>query len=78
MTSSASVLYEGVDLSDATEDMPYAARPLDYYTETKALQEKVELRVQISEIGVVVVAASNNRIFCPKSDYIPIMELDDY
>lgn len=35
------MLYEGVDLCDATEDLPYATRPLDYYTETKALQEKV-------------------------------------
>ena len=41
LTSSASVLYEGVDLSDAKEETPYAARPLDYYTETKILQEKV-------------------------------------
>lgn len=41
LTSSASVLYEGVDLYDATEDVPYATNPLDYYTETKVLQERV-------------------------------------
>ena len=40
LTSSASVVYEGRDILNGTEDLPYAARPMDYYTETKILQEK--------------------------------------
>ena len=41
LTSSASVVYEGRDIQNGTEDLPYAAHPMDYYTETKILQEKV-------------------------------------
>ena len=41
LTSSASVVYEGADIKNATEDIPYAAKPMDYYTETKIQQEKV-------------------------------------
>ena len=41
LTSSASVVYEGKDIENGTEDLPYASRPMDYYTETKILQEKV-------------------------------------
>ena len=40
LTSSASVVYEGRDIQNGTEELPYAARPIDYYTETKILQEK--------------------------------------
>jgi len=42
LTSSASVVYEGKDIENGTEDLPFASRPMDYYTETKILQEKVE------------------------------------
>ena len=35
-TSSASVVFDGRDLVNVNEDAPYAARPIDYYTETKA------------------------------------------
>ena len=41
LTSSASVIYEGKDIKNGTEDLPYAVNPIDYYTETKALQETV-------------------------------------
>ena len=41
LTSSASVVYEGADIHNGTEELPYAASPMDYYTETKILQEKV-------------------------------------
>ena len=41
LTSSASVVYEGRDIQNGTEDLPYAANPMDYYTETKIAQEKV-------------------------------------
>lgn len=41
LTSSASVVYEGNDIKNGKEDLPYATKPMDYYTETKILQEKV-------------------------------------
>ena len=34
-TSSASVVFDGRDLINVNEDAPYAAKPIDYYTETK-------------------------------------------
>eukprot|EP01135_Chromosphaera_perkinsii_P002719 Nk52_evm87s226 gene=Nk52_evmTU87s226 len=43
LTSSASVSFEGIDLKNADENVPYAAKPIDYYTETKILQEKIVL-----------------------------------
>ena len=41
LTSSASVVFEGTDIKDGKEDLPYASKPLDYYTQTKIQQEKV-------------------------------------
>lgn len=41
LTSSASVVFEGTDIKNGSEDLPYAKNPIDYYTETKILQEKV-------------------------------------
>lgn len=35
-TSSASVVFEGKDLVGVDETIPYAAKPMDYYTGTKA------------------------------------------
>lgn len=35
-TSSASVVFEGKDLVNVDERTPYAAKPMDYYTGTKA------------------------------------------
>lgn len=43
LTSSASVVFEGTDIKNAKEDLPYAKRPIDYYTETKIQQEKVRM-----------------------------------
>ncbi|GFS08160.1 sterol-4-alpha-carboxylate 3-dehydrogenase, decarboxylating [Elysia marginata] len=41
LTSSASVVYEGQDIKNGREEeLPYAEKPLDYYTPTKILQEK--------------------------------------
>ncbi len=34
-TSSASVVFDGKPLHTVTEDQPYAAKPMDYYTQTK-------------------------------------------
>ena len=44
LTSTASCVYEGKDIVNGTESLPYSPKPLDYYTETKILQEKVSLR----------------------------------
>ena len=41
LTSSASVVFEGTDIKDGKEELPYAKKPIDYYTETKIQQEKV-------------------------------------
>lgn len=41
LTSSASVVFEGKDIKNGKEDLPYAKKPIDYYTETKIEQEKV-------------------------------------
>ena len=41
LTSSASVVYEGKNIKNGSESLPYAVKPMDYYTETKILQEKV-------------------------------------
>lgn len=37
------MVYSGSDIENGTEDLPYAHRPMDYYTETKILQEKASL-----------------------------------
>ncbi len=52
LTSSASVVFEGTDIKNGTEDLPYAKKPIDYYTETKIQQEKVGMN-HISSIGPV-------------------------
>lgn len=46
LTSSASVVFEGTDIKNGSEDLPYAKKPIDYYTETKILQEKVFVIIQ--------------------------------
>lgn len=43
LTSSASVVYNGSDIKNGTEDLPYADPPMDYYTQTKIIQEKLVL-----------------------------------
>ncbi len=52
LTSSASVVFEGTDIKNGTEDLPYAKKPIDYYTETKIQQEKVGMN-HISSIAPV-------------------------
>ena len=41
LTSSCSVIYNGADLHNATEDTPYPAHYIDDYTRTKMLQEQL-------------------------------------
>jgi len=42
-TSSASVVFEGKDLYLVDESTPYAAKPMDFYTETKILGERIAI-----------------------------------
>lgn len=42
-TSSSSVVFEGRDLINVDEQAPYATRPMDYYSETKAEAERLVL-----------------------------------
>jgi nucleoside-diphosphate-sugar epimerase len=50
LTSSASVVYEGKDIENGTETLPYAGKPIDYYTKTKILQEKVCLLICLCNV----------------------------
>ena len=43
-TSSASVVFEGRNLFGADERLPYASRPMDFYTGTKVLIASLWLR----------------------------------
>ncbi len=42
-TSSASVVFEGKDLFLVDESTPYAAKPMDFYSETKIMGEKIAI-----------------------------------
>ncbi|XP_046332643.2 sterol-4-alpha-carboxylate 3-dehydrogenase, decarboxylating-like [Haliotis rufescens] len=64
LTSSASVVYEGKDIKNGREDLPYAAKPIDYYTETKILQEKEVL--QANGADLYTVAIRPHGIFGPR------------
>lgn len=35
------MVFEGKDIKNGKEELPYAKKPIDYYTETKIEQEKV-------------------------------------
>lgn len=68
LTSSASVVYEGRDIKAGTESLPYARKPMDYYTETKILQEKAVLGSN-SE-GFFTVALRPHGIFGPHDPHM--------
>ncbi|XP_022098941.1 sterol-4-alpha-carboxylate 3-dehydrogenase, decarboxylating-like isoform X2 [Acanthaster planci] len=55
LTSSASVIYEGKDIENGNEDLPYASQPINYYTETKILQEKVVLEANSPDFYTVAI-----------------------
>ena len=50
LTSSASVVYNGVDLKAGNEELPYTTSPIDYYTQTKALQEQIVLKANSPDL----------------------------
>ncbi|XP_077983630.1 sterol-4-alpha-carboxylate 3-dehydrogenase, decarboxylating-like [Glandiceps talaboti] len=66
LTSSASVVYEGQDIENGSEDLPYAATPMDYYTETKILQEKVMLAANSPDEDFFTIAIRPHGIFGPR------------
>ncbi|KAH0630975.1 hypothetical protein JD844_004413, partial [Phrynosoma platyrhinos] len=74
LTSSASVVFEGTDIKDGTEDLPYAKKPIDYYTETKILQEKEVLSANDPERNFFTVAIRPHGIFGPRDpQMVPIL-----
>ncbi|MBN3273167.1 NSDHL protein, partial [Polyodon spathula] len=74
LTSSASVVFEGTDVKDGTEDLPYAKKPIDYYTETKILQEKEVLSANNPDENFLTVAIRPHGIFGPRDpQLVPIL-----
>ncbi|KAK2168786.1 hypothetical protein LSH36_14g06003 [Paralvinella palmiformis] len=68
LTSSASVVYEGKDVENGTEDLPYACKPMDYYTETKILQEKIVLEANSDDFFTVAIRPHG--IFGPRDPHM--------
>ncbi|XP_003461426.2 sterol-4-alpha-carboxylate 3-dehydrogenase, decarboxylating [Cavia porcellus] len=74
LTSSASVVFEGVDIKNGTEDLPYAVKPIDYYTETKILQEKTVLDANDPERNFFTTAIRPHGIFGPGDpNLVPVL-----
>nr|XP_061783643.1 sterol-4-alpha-carboxylate 3-dehydrogenase, decarboxylating-like [Nerophis lumbriciformis] len=74
LTSSASVVFEGVHIKNGREDLPYAKKPIDYYTQTKIEQEKLVLRACDKQTGFLTVAIRPHGIFGPRDpQLVPIL-----
>ncbi|XP_047391935.1 sterol-4-alpha-carboxylate 3-dehydrogenase, decarboxylating isoform X2 [Sciurus carolinensis] len=74
LTSSASVIFEGSDIKNGTEDLPYAMKPIDYYTETKILQERAVLDANDPERNFLTTAIRPHGIFGPRDpQLVPIL-----
>lgn len=74
LTSSASVVFEGTDIKNGKEDLPYAKKPIDYYTETKIQQEKLVLEACNKEKGFLTVGIRPHGIFGPRDpQLVPIL-----
>lgn len=74
LTSSASVVFEGKDIKNGSETLPYAMKPIDYYTETKIQQEKLVLKACDKEKGFLTVAIRPHGIFGPRDpQLVPIL-----
>lgn len=74
LTSSASVVFEGTDIKNGTEALPYAKKPIDYYTETKILQEKEVLGANDPEHNFLTIAIRPHGIFGPRDpQLVPIL-----
>ncbi|KAM6923619.1 sterol-4-alpha-carboxylate 3-dehydrogenase, decarboxylating [Xenentodon cancila] len=74
LTSSASVVFEGTDVKNGREDLPYAKKPIDYYTQTKIEQEKLVLAACDQRKGFLTVAIRPHGIFGPRDpQLVPIL-----
>ncbi|KAG8505945.1 Sterol-4-alpha-carboxylate 3-dehydrogenase, decarboxylating [Galemys pyrenaicus] len=74
LTSSASVIFEGSDIKNGSEDLPYATHPIDYYTETKILQERVVLDANNPDRNFLTTAIRPHGIFGPRDrQLVPIL-----
>uniref|UniRef100_A0A8C5QAJ7 Sterol-4-alpha-carboxylate 3-dehydrogenase, decarboxylating n=1 Tax=Leptobrachium leishanense TaxID=445787 RepID=A0A8C5QAJ7_9ANUR len=74
LTSSASVTFEGTDVQNGSEDRPYASKPIDYYTETKILQEKEVLSAHDPANNFLTIAIRPHGIFGPRDpQLVPIL-----
>ncbi|XP_065499546.1 sterol-4-alpha-carboxylate 3-dehydrogenase, decarboxylating [Caloenas nicobarica] len=74
LTSSASVVFEGTDIKNGSEDLPYAKKPIDYYTETKILQEKEVLSANDPGNNFFTTAIRPHGIFGPRDpQLVPIL-----
>ncbi|KAM4732358.1 LOW QUALITY PROTEIN: sterol-4-alpha-carboxylate 3-dehydrogenase, decarboxylating [Anableps anableps] len=62
----ASVVFEGTDVKNGKEDLPYAKKPIDYYTQTKIEQEKLVLEACNKQKGFLTVAIRPHGIFGPR------------
>lgn len=71
LVSSASVVYEGVDLENGDETTPYAKHPQDEYTETKIIQEKLVLESNSDKL--MTVAIRPHYIYGPNDQAITTM-----
>lgn len=61
-TSSASVIFDGSNLSNGDEKIAYCATPLDAYTDTKARGEQLVLQAD-NQAGLRTVAIRPSGIF---------------
>ncbi|XP_025088526.1 sterol-4-alpha-carboxylate 3-dehydrogenase, decarboxylating-like isoform X3 [Pomacea canaliculata] len=68
LTSSASVVYEGKDIKGGHEDLPYAAQPIDAYTETKIMQEQIVLAANTKDFYTCAVRPHG--IFGPRDPHL--------
>ena len=66
-TSTAYVVYNGVDMANADEQLPYSTKPLDNYVASKILQEQIVLRANSSEL--MTCAIRPNGMFGPRDPY---------
>ncbi|XP_059372797.1 sterol-4-alpha-carboxylate 3-dehydrogenase, decarboxylating-like [Carassius carassius] len=74
LTSSSSVVFEGTDIMNGREDLPYAKKPIDYYTETKIQQEMLVLEACSKDKGFLTVAIRPHGIFGPRDpQLVPIL-----
>ncbi|XP_069749403.1 sterol-4-alpha-carboxylate 3-dehydrogenase, decarboxylating isoform X2 [Narcine bancroftii] len=84
LTSSASVVFEGTNLKNGSEDLPYAKKPIDYYSQTKILQEmywpnddlveKEILNVNDPDQNFMTIAIRPHGIFGPQDPHlVPVL-----